>query len=209
MNAGGIDARWRAEHPLPEIGAGMDKEERGRALVVGGSAFVPGALLLTGEALLRAGAGKVQLATVAPVAVPLGVQFPETAIIALPADVEGEIAGEALDALKDAAARCGALLLGPGMSERPQTVRLVESLVAAVGGDCAAADRRWGADRAGGTARCAGAARRTRRNHAASWRARRADRRGQGGDRTRSAGGCDRRGGAVRRGGGAQGRRRP
>ena len=50
-----IDAQWRAAHPLPAIGDGMDKEERGRALVIGGSAFVPGALLLTGEALLRAG----------------------------------------------------------------------------------------------------------------------------------------------------------
>lgn len=130
-----IDARWRAAHPLPAIGDGMDKEERGRALVIGGSAFVPGALLLTGEALLRAGAGKVQLATVAPVAVPLGVRFPEAAMIALPEDETGEIAGGALEALKDAAASCGALVIGPGMRCRPQTAALVEALLDAAGQD--------------------------------------------------------------------------
>lgn len=128
-----IDARWRAAHPLPGIGDGMDKEERGRALIVGGSAFVPGALLLTGEALLRAGAGKVQLATVAPVAVPLGVRFPEAAVIALPADEQGEIAGDALAALEDAAGECGALIIGPGMRSRPQTASLVEALLDAAG----------------------------------------------------------------------------
>jgi hydroxyethylthiazole kinase-like uncharacterized protein yjeF len=133
MSAQAIDARWRAAHPLPEIGDGMDKEERGRALVVGGSAFVPGALLLTGEALLRAGAGKVQLATIASVAVPLGVSFPEAAVIGLPADDEGEIAGEALALLKNRLSKCGALVLGPGMTARPQTATLVEGLIAAAG----------------------------------------------------------------------------
>ena len=130
-----IDAQWRAAHPLPAIGDGMDKEERGRALVIGGSTFVPGALLLTGEALLRAGAGKVQLATVAPVAVPLGVRFPEAAVIALPEDDRGEIAGQigggALAALQEAAASCGALIIGPGMSCRPHTAALVEALLEA------------------------------------------------------------------------------
>lgn len=135
MSVQGIDARWRAAHPLPEIGDGMDKEERGRVLVVGGSAFVPGALLLTGEAVLRAGAGKVQLATIASVALSLGMLFPEAAVIGLPADAEGEIAADPPDLLKDQSARCGALVLGPGMAARPQTAGLVEGLVAAVGSD--------------------------------------------------------------------------
>ena len=44
--------RW----PLP--GPGTSKEDRGRIIVVGGSRQVPGAPLLSGEAALRAGAGK-------------------------------------------------------------------------------------------------------------------------------------------------------
>ena len=47
--------------PLPELREG--KESRGTVLVVGGSRFTPGAVLLAGTAALRAGAGRLQLAT--------------------------------------------------------------------------------------------------------------------------------------------------
>ena len=50
-------------------------------LVVGGSALVPGAILLAGVAALRAGAGKLQLATVARVAPALGVAVPEALVV--------------------------------------------------------------------------------------------------------------------------------
>lgn len=49
------------EMPLPSPGG--DKEQRGRVLVVGGAMRVPGAALLAGEAASRAGAGKLQIAT--------------------------------------------------------------------------------------------------------------------------------------------------
>ena len=55
--------------PLPA--PGKDKESRGRLLVLGGTASTPGAVLLAGEAALRAGAGKLQIATAAPVAAQL------------------------------------------------------------------------------------------------------------------------------------------
>ncbi len=48
-----------------------------RDAAVGGGAFVPGALRLTGEAALRAGAGKLRLATVEAAAIPLGVLVPD------------------------------------------------------------------------------------------------------------------------------------
>jgi hypothetical protein len=57
--------------PLPRPGQDGDKEERGRVLVIGGSREVPGGALLAGVAALRAGAGKLQIATnrsIAPVA---------------------------------------------------------------------------------------------------------------------------------------------
>ncbi len=57
-----------ARMPLPHPDAAGDKDARGRVLAVGGSASVPGAILLAGVAALRAGAGKLQLATVASVA---------------------------------------------------------------------------------------------------------------------------------------------
>lgn len=125
-----IDERWLRDHPLPRIEEGCDKNARGRALVVGGAAFVPGALRLTGEAVLRAGAGKVQLATVASVAVALGVHMPEASVLALPADADGEIALEAASILANPLGRCDALVLGPGMSVAEQTAALVGQLLA-------------------------------------------------------------------------------
>ena len=127
-----IDATWLRENPLPPIGGGGDKESRGRALLVGGSAFVPGALRLTCEAMLRVGAGKVQVATIESAALPLGIALPEAAMIGLPQDDEGEIAGAATDALRERAEGCDALILGPGMLARPQTPALVKALVSAL-----------------------------------------------------------------------------
>ena len=46
-------------------------------LVVGGSTATPGAVLLAGVAAVRAGAGKIQLATAAASAAALGVAVPE------------------------------------------------------------------------------------------------------------------------------------
>ncbi|MGK6319391.1 NAD(P)H-hydrate dehydratase [Sphingomonas sp. DT-204] len=120
-----IDAAWRAAHPLPD-GAG-DKEQRGRLALVGGSTLVPGALRLTAEAALRVGAGKVRCATVAEAAMPLGVLMPEVAMIALPADAEGEIAGTA-PGLPRTLDRCDALVLGCAMRARDHTPALVDEL---------------------------------------------------------------------------------
>lgn len=66
-------AALRAQ-PLPAPGG--DKEQRGRVLIVGGSARVPGAVMLAGEAALRAGAGKLQLATAASVAPGMALAMP-------------------------------------------------------------------------------------------------------------------------------------
>ncbi|WCP13347.1 Bifunctional NAD(P)H-hydrate repair enzyme Nnr [Sphingobium sp. AntQ-1] len=116
MNCQQLDEAWLKRHPLPAIAQGADKNSRGRVLVVGGAEFVPGALRLTGEAALRAGAGKLQLATVRSSALSLGVLVPEAAMIALPADEDGEIAPAAAEILKDRITTCDTLVLGPGMS---------------------------------------------------------------------------------------------
>ena len=114
--------------PLPEPGEASDKDGRGRVLVVGGSAQVPGAVLLAGVAALRAGAGKLQLATVTSVAPALGVAVPEALVVALP-QVRGEISGARSGVLlRTHASQVDALLVGPGMTG----VRAAHALVAAV-----------------------------------------------------------------------------
>jgi hydroxyethylthiazole kinase-like uncharacterized protein yjeF len=115
--------------PLPRPGDESDKDGRGRVLVVGGSAQVPGAVLLAGVAALRAGAGKLQLATVASVAPALGVAVPESLVVALP-HVRGEISGARSGMLlRSHASQVDALLVGPGMTGARAAHALVAALV--------------------------------------------------------------------------------
>lgn len=124
-----IDDAWCEANPLPWHEAGTDKNSRGRVLLAGGSALVPGALRLTGEAVLRAGAGKLQMATLASIAPVLGLYVPEAAVIPLPPDDDGEISDAAADILLDAISRCDTFALGPGMSLANGTEKLVKQVL--------------------------------------------------------------------------------
>lgn len=111
--------------PLPAPGS--SKEDRGRLCVVGGSLQVPGAALLAAEAALRAGAGKLQIATVRSCATALGVAVPEALVIGLPEDANGEIAPGS-PALQAALEQCDAVLVGPGMRATPFLKRFTARL---------------------------------------------------------------------------------
>jgi ADP-dependent NAD(P)H-hydrate dehydratase len=124
-----LDADWRLANPIAAIRSGSDKDERGRILIVGGSRFVPGALRLTFEAALRVGAGKAQIATVASVAMALGVTLPEAAIVALPEDDEGEIAAGAAEMLEEFAGKCDCLVFGNAAAAQPQTADIISRLL--------------------------------------------------------------------------------
>ena len=122
--------------PLPALDSDGDKEARGRVLVVGGSEEVPGAVLLAGIGALRAGAGKLQLATVERAAIPLGLAVPEALVVGLPATRRGEISGAAAAAkLRAHAAQVDALLIGPGLSDDRSTHALIAALVRVLKGD--------------------------------------------------------------------------
>lgn len=123
-----IDSGWLAAHPLPVHGEGTTKNSRGRVLAIGGSRRVPGGLLLTGEAALRVGAGKLMLATIASAAPLLGVAMPEAGVTGFAEGDDGEIAGDA-DALAKEAGRCDTIVLGPAISDSAAATRLVEQLL--------------------------------------------------------------------------------
>lgn len=128
-----LDRAWLAAHPLVEIPADTDKNERGRVLVVGGSRLSPGALRLTGEAALRAGAGKVRLATLESLAVPLGMAVPEAGIIGLPEGEGGELSADAAGRLGKDFAQADCVVLGPGMADPAAAAPLLEAALAAMG----------------------------------------------------------------------------
>ncbi len=121
-----IDDRLLQRWPLPKLPRIADKAARGDVLVVGGSSQVPGAVLLAGRAALRAGAGRVQLATASSVAHALAVAFPEARVVGLPQTRTGELAANAAGALGRELEACGALLLGPGMSDDVAVKPLLE-----------------------------------------------------------------------------------
>src|SRR3954447_7761269 len=101
--------------PLPAPTGG--KESRGRILIVGGSAEVPGAVLLAAEGALRAGAGKLQVATVASVVASLSMSLPEALVRALQETPDGAVAADAAERVRDLAATASAVLIGPGMTD--------------------------------------------------------------------------------------------
>jgi hydroxyethylthiazole kinase-like uncharacterized protein yjeF len=115
--------RWA----LPEPGG--DKEARGRVLVVGGGAGTSGGVRLAGEAALRAGGGKLQLATAAGAMTALAVAVPESKVLGLSERPDGALAVSAADQVLDAADPETTVLLGPGLDHLPASVALLEAVV--------------------------------------------------------------------------------
>lgn len=131
MNAAAtLDRDWLRAHPLPGYGDATDKNSRGRLLCIGGGASAPGALLLTGEAALRAGCGKVQIATARAMIPHLAAAFPEAGMIALHADEEGDLTGDAAEMLGGHVSHSDALVIGCGTSHCDNVAALTESLLA-------------------------------------------------------------------------------
>jgi hydroxyethylthiazole kinase-like uncharacterized protein yjeF len=112
--------------PLGDPGA--DKESRGSLLVLGGGCSTPGAVLLAGEAALRAGAGKLAIATARTVAPTLAVAVPEAQVTGLPEDDAGCVADSAAELVLSRVKAVDVLLAGPGLDDPDKA----ESLLAAV-----------------------------------------------------------------------------
>ena len=113
--------------PLPEPSGG--KNARGSILVIGGSTETLGAVLLAAIASMRAGAGKLQVATVASMAPHVATALPEALVRALPATEGGAIAPEAAETVRDLAEAADAVLIGPGMADKEATQGFGERLL--------------------------------------------------------------------------------
>jgi ADP-dependent NAD(P)H-hydrate dehydratase len=120
--------------PLPELSAAHDKEDRGAVLVVAGGAAVPGAGLLTGEAVLRAGAGKLQLVTTRASALALGMAMPEAAVRGVATTPAGEISPTCARSLARPVGEADAVVIGPGMMDPNGAAKLALALIAAAKG---------------------------------------------------------------------------
>lgn len=124
-----ITARTLRDWALPQPSFDGDKEVRGHVLVVGGAREMPGAVMLAATAALRAGAGKLTIATAASVAPLVGMAIPEARVIGLAETANGGFTLEAARKLGELAGKVGALLVGPGMQDDGATAELVHALL--------------------------------------------------------------------------------
>jgi hydroxyethylthiazole kinase-like uncharacterized protein yjeF len=115
-------------HPLPPIIDG-DKETKGRILIIAGSRDVPGAALLAAMGAMRAGAGKLRIATVERVAPYLGIAMPEAMVVGMAEDRDGGFTAATIGPLAQQASRVDAVIAGPGMSQGDTCTSIAKALL--------------------------------------------------------------------------------
>ncbi|NML62198.1 NAD(P)H-hydrate dehydratase [Massilia sp. RP-1-19] len=124
-----VDDAFLRAWALPATPSDGDKEARGHVLILGGSAEMPGAVILAATAALRAGAGKLTIATGASVAKLVALAIPEARVIGLRENKDGGFTRDATAELNPLADRVNAVLIGPGMQDEASTAALVRALL--------------------------------------------------------------------------------
>lgn len=115
--------------PLPRPDEQGDKEGRGRVMVVGGAPELPGAVVLAGVGVLRAGAGKLRIGTCRSVALAVGIAIPEARVVGLPETPAGGIDPDAAPHVIESAKSARALLVGVGMMDPEAVEALLRRLI--------------------------------------------------------------------------------
>ncbi|MBI5142558.1 MAG: NAD(P)H-hydrate dehydratase [Nitrospirae bacterium] len=105
----------------------------GHLLVVAGSAGKAGAASLAGLAALRTGCGLVTLAVPEGIAHAISRDFPEAMTLPLPQTADGTIAALAIPVIVEAARRCSAIAMGPGLSVNADIMEVVRELLLRAG----------------------------------------------------------------------------
>lgn len=107
----------------------VDKREFGHLFIVGGSAYMPGALLMAVQAAVRSGAGLVTAFAPASVAGALAAQVPEAMWIPWPETSHGTLSPRAMPLLLDRIGQATAVLVGPGMGKDRNTEMVTQEIV--------------------------------------------------------------------------------
>lgn len=124
-----IDRTLLRNWPLPKPEEEGDKEARGRVLVVGGAPEMPGPVLLAAVAALRAGCGKLRLATPVSIALAVATAVPEGRVFALPELEHGAVAPDAAEILVRRANEVQCVVFGPGMVDEPAVSQLLRAVL--------------------------------------------------------------------------------
>lgn len=122
-----VTAALLRDWPLPEPGS--SKDARGAAVVVGGSRSTPGAVILAGESMLRAGGGKLQVATARSTAGQVSLALPEALVRGFPETDDGDVDETACDDVFEMASGASVTLLGPGLLNPEHAADLLDGVV--------------------------------------------------------------------------------
>ncbi|MBI4835423.1 MAG: NAD(P)H-hydrate dehydratase [Planctomycetes bacterium] len=114
---------------LPKRPRNSHKGDYGRVLIIAGSRGMAGAARLAAEAALRSGSGLVTVATPKSQQPILAKKITCQMTYALPETKDGTIAFSARNPLLNLAKKQGVIAIGPGLSQNPQTIKLVLLLV--------------------------------------------------------------------------------
>ena len=115
-------------HRLPPIEE-ADKDAHGKLLLIAGSGQTPGSATISATAAMRAGSGKVSIATVEPMAPHIAMAVPEALVIALPAGRDGGISNGAVPRIVELVDRYDAIVAGPGMKQGKPCEHLARQLL--------------------------------------------------------------------------------
>lgn len=129
-----LDARLLHEWPIPAVAEDADKDARGRVVVIAGSREIPGAALLAATAALRAGAGKLVIATAQSAAVHTAIAMPEARVIGMPENAGGSFAEAGVRLIEDVVVNADAVLVGPGFVDEPGSMEFMLALMPLLAG---------------------------------------------------------------------------
>jgi ADP-dependent NAD(P)H-hydrate dehydratase len=113
----------------------VPNDDRGTAFVLGGARTVPGAVLLSGTAVLRAGAGTLQLGASERHATALGVAMPESSVFGLPETESGAVSRAAAEVLAGVLPKACSVVIGPGLTDVDETFALLQRILPLVAED--------------------------------------------------------------------------
>ena len=119
-----LTARFLRRWPLPAVDPGGNKDSRGAVMIVGGSPQMPGAVVLAATAALRAGAGKLQIATAEERRAPRRLASSGGAGDRASGDARRRAIASCCAEIVKRAEGLSAVLLGPGMVDTRAACRL-------------------------------------------------------------------------------------
>ncbi|MFT5125658.1 MAG: hydroxyethylthiazole kinase-like uncharacterized protein yjeF [Verrucomicrobiales bacterium] len=114
---------------LPPRPRETHKGTYGRALLIGGSRGLTGAISMAAQAAVVSGAGLVTVYTPVSVASAVAANCPEAMVHAYPESEEGTLKADLIDELKNEFSSYQAILIGPGLGAHAEMQKLVRGLL--------------------------------------------------------------------------------